>query len=68
MYTFGNAGSGSTYRNNFSALERWRIVPRMLRDATHRNLDVGNRFSLSDKKELTVPRRLPFLASSCPHP
>jgi len=54
MYTFGNAGTGSTYHNNFSSLERWRIVPRMLRDATHRNLDVGSRFLLADNRELTV--------------
>jgi isopentenyl diphosphate isomerase/L-lactate dehydrogenase-like FMN-dependent dehydrogenase len=40
MYVFGNAGTGSTYRSNLEALEQWRIVPRMLRDATHRNLDV----------------------------
>ena len=44
MYTFGNAGTGGTYRNNLEALEQWRIVPRMLRDATHRNLDVGAAF------------------------
>jgi hypothetical protein len=40
MYTFGNAGTGSTYRNNLEALEQWRIMPRMLRNVTHRNLDV----------------------------
>ena len=40
MYTFGNAGTGSTYRSNLEALEQWRIIPRMLHDATHRNLDV----------------------------
>ena len=47
MYTFGNAGTGGTYRNNLEALEQWRIVPRMLRDATHRDLDVGAAFSLA---------------------
>ena len=40
MYVFGSAGTGSTYRNNLEALQQWRIIPRMLRDATHRNLDV----------------------------
>jgi len=44
MYTFGNAGTGGTHRNNLEALEQWRIVPRMLRDATNRNLDVGAAF------------------------
>ncbi|KAH9983711.1 FMN-dependent alpha-hydroxy acid dehydrogenase [Russula compacta] len=39
MYTFGNAGIGSTYRANLEALEQWRIIPRMLRNATDRNLD-----------------------------
>ncbi|KAH9983254.1 FMN-dependent alpha-hydroxy acid dehydrogenase [Russula vinacea] len=39
MYTFGSAGTGSTYRNNLEALEQWRIMPRMLRNVTHRNLD-----------------------------
>jgi len=41
MYTFGSAGTGSTYRNNTEALQQWRIIPRMLRNATHRNLDVS---------------------------
>jgi len=39
MYTFGSAGTGSTHRVNLVALERWRIVPRMLRNATDRNLE-----------------------------
>lgn len=39
LYTFGNAGTWNTYRSNLEALEQWRIIPRMLRDATHRNLD-----------------------------
>ncbi|KAI9442960.1 FMN-dependent dehydrogenase [Lactarius indigo] len=38
LYTYGTAGSGSTYRNNLEALQQWRIIPRMLRDATNRNL------------------------------
>jgi lactate 2-monooxygenase len=40
MYTFGSAGTGSTDRNNREAIEQWRVIPRMLRNATHRNLDV----------------------------
>jgi len=51
MYTFGNAGTGGTYRNNLEALEQWRIVPRMLRDATHRDLDVGAAFSLAPNRD-----------------
>ena len=40
LYTFGSAGTGSTYRSNLEALEQWRIIPRMLHNATHRSLDV----------------------------
>jgi lactate 2-monooxygenase len=54
MYTFGSAGTGSTYRNNFEALDRWRIIPRMLRNVTHRNLDVRDNFSHS-RPQLTKP-------------
>ncbi|KIP02707.1 hypothetical protein PHLGIDRAFT_32097 [Phlebiopsis gigantea 11061_1 CR5-6] len=39
LYVFGSAGNCSADRWNRSELERWRIVPRMLRDATVRNLD-----------------------------
>ena len=37
-YVAGGAGSGSTVRANRAAFERWRLVPRMLRDATNRSL------------------------------
>jgi hypothetical protein len=68
MYTFGSAGTGGTYRNNLEALEQWRIVTRMLRDATHRNLDVGLRFR-SQATELTAQLpRPPSLAPNCPRP
>jgi lactate 2-monooxygenase len=46
MYTFGSAGTSSTYRNNLEALEQWRIVPRMLRNATDRNLEVRSAYLL----------------------
>jgi isopentenyl diphosphate isomerase/L-lactate dehydrogenase-like FMN-dependent dehydrogenase len=36
-YAAGAAGSGSTYRANLDAFERWRIVPRMLAGAAGRN-------------------------------
>ncbi|KAI0763553.1 FMN-dependent alpha-hydroxy acid dehydrogenase [Trametes elegans] len=38
-FVFGNAGSGETYRNNRKAFGRWQIVPRMLRDVTHRTIE-----------------------------
>ncbi|KAH9073457.1 FMN-dependent alpha-hydroxy acid dehydrogenase [Lactarius deliciosus] len=39
MFTFGSAGTSNTCRNNLEALQQWRIIPRMLRDATDRNLE-----------------------------
>ncbi|UVS77531.1 lactate 2-monooxygenase [Actinokineospora sp. UTMC 2448] len=38
-YVAGGAGSGATMRANRAAFDRWRIVPRMLADATERTLD-----------------------------
>jgi isopentenyl diphosphate isomerase/L-lactate dehydrogenase-like FMN-dependent dehydrogenase len=37
-YVAGGAGSGATMRANREAFDRWRIVPRMLTDATNRDL------------------------------
>ncbi|HWN36136.1 MAG TPA: lactate 2-monooxygenase [Pseudonocardia sp.] len=37
-YVAGGAGSGATMRANRAALGTWRIVPRMMREATVRNL------------------------------
>ncbi|HEY7592155.1 MAG TPA: lactate 2-monooxygenase [Actinophytocola sp.] len=37
-YVAGGAGSGATVRANREAFDRWRIVPRMLTDATKRDL------------------------------
>ncbi|MFD7653944.1 lactate 2-monooxygenase [Actinosynnema sp. NPDC059797] len=37
-YVAGAAGSGATARANREAFDRWRIVPRMLTDATERHL------------------------------
>jgi len=37
-YVAGSAGSGATTRANREAFDRWRLVPRMLRDATNRSL------------------------------
>ncbi|MGW0841915.1 lactate 2-monooxygenase [Streptomyces sp. NPDC002787] len=39
-YVAGSAGDGSTARANRTALERHRIVPRMLRDVSERDLSV----------------------------
>lgn len=40
MYAHGNAGVWSTYRGNVQAFEKYRIIPRMLVDATTRDLQV----------------------------
>ncbi len=37
-YVAGGAGSGATVQANREAFDRWRLVPRMLRDATNRSL------------------------------
>src|SRR4029453_1046570 len=37
-YVAGGAGCGATVRANREAFDRWRLVPRMLRDATNRSL------------------------------
>jgi len=37
-YVAGAAGSGATKQANLEAFDRWRLVPRMLRDATNRSL------------------------------
>ncbi|WP_086825353.1 lactate 2-monooxygenase [Allokutzneria sp. NRRL B-24872] len=37
-YVAGGAGAGATMRANRDAFDRWRIVPRMLADATDRDL------------------------------
>ncbi|KAJ7648552.1 FMN-dependent dehydrogenase [Mycena rosella] len=39
MYAGGSAGTNSTYRANLRAFEKYRIVPRMLVDATVRSLE-----------------------------
>ncbi|KAJ6581957.1 oxidoreductase [Mycena capillaripes] len=39
MYAGGSAGTSSTYRANLRAFEKYRIVPRMLVDATMRSLE-----------------------------
>lgn len=47
-YIVPSAGSGSTARANLAAFERWRIVPRMLRDHATRDLTttiLGTRMS-----------------------
>ena len=39
-YAAGGAGEGATMRANRDAFERWKIVPRMLRDVSKRDLTV----------------------------
>jgi lactate 2-monooxygenase len=40
-YVFGGAGTNDTARANEDAFRRWRIVPRMLRDVSARDLSVN---------------------------
>ena len=39
-YVYATAGTGDTYRENRDAFERFRIVPRMLRDVAERDLSI----------------------------
>jgi isopentenyl diphosphate isomerase/L-lactate dehydrogenase-like FMN-dependent dehydrogenase len=39
-YVAGGAGSEETVRENRAAFERWRLVPRMLRDVSNRDISV----------------------------
>ena len=41
MYTFGSAGTSSTDKANRAALDRWKIVPRLLQDVSERNVEVS---------------------------
>ncbi|KAH9934311.1 oxidoreductase [Fomitopsis serialis] len=40
MYIFGSAGTGSTAESNRAAFKRWKIIPRLLRDVSKRNIEV----------------------------
>ena len=40
-YVAGGAGDGATMRANRAALDRWQLVPRMLRDVSSRDLSVS---------------------------
>lgn len=45
-YVNGSAGVSATYEANLKALRDWKIVPRMMRDATKRDLSVCFFFQL----------------------
>jgi lactate 2-monooxygenase len=63
-YVFGGAGSEDTMRANQEAFRRWRIVPRMLRDVSERDLSV----TVLDT-EMPAPLALaPIGAQSIVHP
>jgi isopentenyl diphosphate isomerase/L-lactate dehydrogenase-like FMN-dependent dehydrogenase len=63
-YLSGNAGSGATGAANRAAFDRWRLVPRMLRDCSKRDLSV----SLFGQR-LGVPVLLaPAAAQTVAHP
>ena len=44
LYVYGSAGTMSTYRANQAAFDAFKIVPRMMVDATDRHLSVRRRF------------------------
>ncbi|MFE7029577.1 alpha-hydroxy-acid oxidizing protein [Streptomyces sp. NPDC057621] len=63
-YVAGDAGTGGTARANRAAFDRWRILPRMLRGVTRRELSV-RLFG----RDLTAPVLLaPIAAQTVVHP
>ncbi|MFH8470705.1 alpha-hydroxy-acid oxidizing protein [Streptomyces sp. NPDC017991] len=63
-YVAGDAGTGGTARANRAAFDRWRILPRMLRGVTRRDLSV-RLFG----RDLTAPVLLaPIAAQTVVHP
>lgn len=41
MYVCGSAGTNSTTANNRNEFQRWKIIPRMLYDATNRSVEAS---------------------------
>ncbi|CDO72216.1 hypothetical protein BN946_scf184970.g68 [Trametes cinnabarina] len=39
LYVFGNAGTDETFHDNRKELSKWKLVPRQLRDVTHRSIE-----------------------------
>ena len=54
-YVFAGAGTEDTMRANREAFDRWRIVPRMLRDATTRDLSTTVLGTTMPAPVLTAP-------------
>lgn len=44
LYVNGSAGNCAAADANVNELKKWMFIPRMLRDATVRNLEVGNEY------------------------
>ncbi|KAH9948254.1 FMN-dependent alpha-hydroxy acid dehydrogenase [Amylocystis lapponica] len=38
-YVYGSAGTRATHADNVSAFSKWKIIPRMLRNVTHRSIE-----------------------------
>ena len=47
MYVFGNAGTHETFHANRRELNKWKVIPRQLRDVTHRSIEVRTLVSAS---------------------
>ncbi|KAJ2975948.1 hypothetical protein NUW54_g11649 [Trametes sanguinea] len=48
LYVFGNAGTGESFHDNRKELSKWKVIPRQLRDATHRSIETtifGQKYS-----------------------
>lgn len=63
-YTHGDAGTGSTYRKNLTAFERWSIVPRRL-CASRKDPGTGEE-AFADTRTTVLGQELPFPIAMAP--
>lgn len=70
MYTFGSAGTRSTDMANKKALEKYKLVPRMLVEATSRSIEASILLAMDMAKSmlLLVSSRQPFSGLNIHHP
>lgn len=54
LYVYGGAGNCAANSANTRELAKWKIIPRMLRDATVRNLEVSGKSDIIPWVVITV--------------
>ena len=58
LYVYGSAGTCSTHEDNIAEFRRWKIIPRMMTDASNRNLEVHNLLRTDVRVEKLMQRRI----------